>query len=248
MYHSVQKVAGLLKVHPRTVRRLIRSGRLGAVKVGKAWRIPDDTVERLFTAQLRSPAEAEFMTTGEFLQLPETNLPVQLIRGLVVRDGAPFVPHQLLVGRLHLLLHRGIAEPGEGLVLLSPTDVVLSDDTVLQPDLLAVGRDRLHTIGRRVEGPPDLAVEVEAASTRERDLTIKRLLYAEHGVRELWFVSGSRHLIYQWSEPAPGGYRLRRLVEKPACLTSVAFPGFRFSLDELFTGQRRNGDGRPGCP
>ena len=234
MYQSVREVADRLRVHPRTLRRMIRDGRLDAVKVGKEWRIPDQSMDRLLGPGAAGSAEPLFMTAGEFLRLPETNLPVQLLKGWVVRDPAPFVPHQILVGRLHLLLHRGIAEPGHGVVLLAPADVVLSDDTVLQPDLLAVARDRSRIIRQRVEGPPDLVVEVEAESTRERDLTAKRMLYARHGVKEFWFVSGTRHLVLQLSEPADDDYRSRSVLEGPASLTSVAFPGFSVSLAELF--------------
>jgi excisionase family DNA binding protein len=234
LYQSVRQVADRLKVHPRTLRRLIRDGRLDAVKVGKEWRIPQEAMERLLGPGAAEPAEPLFMTAGEFLRLPETNLPVQLIKGWVVRDPAPFVPHQILVGRLHLLLYRGIVEPGQGVVLLAPTDVVLSGDTVLQPDLLAVARNRSSIIGRRVEGPPDLVVEVEAESTRERDLTAKRMLYARHGVKEFWFVSGTRRLVFQLSDPADDDYRSRSVRELPASVTSVAFSSFSISLADLF--------------
>jgi excisionase family DNA binding protein len=244
MYHSVQEFADLLKVDPRTLRRLIRAGKLEAVKVGKEWRIPGSAVEGLSIARPHLPVEPPFMTTAEFLRLPQTNLPVQLIKGQVARDPAPYVPHQLLVGRLHIILHRGIVEPGDGIALLSPTDVVLSDDTVLQPDLLAVGHARSHMVGRRVEGPPDLVVEVEAENTRERDLTSKRMLYAKHGVTEFWFVSGNRRLVYQLSEPSSDDYRVKAVLQEPASLTSVAFPGLRFPLSELFAGQSRDGLGR----
>ncbi len=237
VYRTVQEVSGLLKVHPRTLRRMIRQGKLAAVKVGKEWRIPDGAVDRLLPGHGDAGRPGRlFMTAEEFLRLPVENLPVQLIKGWVARDPAPFVPHQILVGRLHVLLYRGIAEPGHGVVLPSPTDVVLGDDTVLQPDLLAVSRDRSHIIGRRVEGPPDLVVEVEADNTRERDLTTKRMLYAKHGVREFWFVSGGGSFLLQLSEPADDDYRARSVYEKPAAVTSRAFPGLTVSLADLFEG------------
>ncbi|MCK5307190.1 MAG: helix-turn-helix domain-containing protein [Zetaproteobacteria bacterium] len=37
---TVQEVCNLLRVHPNTVYNWIRSGRLSAFKVGRAWRIP----------------------------------------------------------------------------------------------------------------------------------------------------------------------------------------------------------------
>lgn len=236
VFLSVDEVARQLRLEPRTVRRLIRRGEIPAVKVGKQWRVPADALAGLRAEARAAAAEPLFMTTEEFLRLPVENLPVQLVKGLVVRDPAPFVPHQVLVGRLHILLHRGVEEAGEGMVLLSPTDVVLSHDTVLQPDLLAVRRERLHIVGKRVEGPPDLVVEVEAEHTRERDLTVKRMLYAKHGIPEMWYASGSRRLLIQFVEPIEDDYRLRVVHTAPARVESRSFPGLVADLDQVFRG------------
>ena len=39
MFHTVERVAERLAVHPKTVLRFIRDGRLRATRIGKAWRI-----------------------------------------------------------------------------------------------------------------------------------------------------------------------------------------------------------------
>ena len=39
MFHTVEQAAGRLVVHPKTVLRFIRDGRLRATRIGKAWRI-----------------------------------------------------------------------------------------------------------------------------------------------------------------------------------------------------------------
>ena len=38
-YYSVDEIAELLKIHPKTIQRYIREGRLKANKVGKSWRV-----------------------------------------------------------------------------------------------------------------------------------------------------------------------------------------------------------------
>lgn len=38
-YYSVDEIAELLKIHPKTVQRYIREGKLKANKVGKSWRV-----------------------------------------------------------------------------------------------------------------------------------------------------------------------------------------------------------------
>lgn len=38
-YYSVEQVASLIDMHPKTIQRYIREGKLKAQKVGKAWRV-----------------------------------------------------------------------------------------------------------------------------------------------------------------------------------------------------------------
>lgn len=38
-YFTVEQIADLLQMHPKTVQRYIREGKLRAVKVGKGWRV-----------------------------------------------------------------------------------------------------------------------------------------------------------------------------------------------------------------
>ncbi|HWQ98839.1 MAG TPA: helix-turn-helix domain-containing protein [Clostridia bacterium] len=38
-YYTVEQIAQMLQMHPKTVQRYIREGKLRAVKVGKGWRV-----------------------------------------------------------------------------------------------------------------------------------------------------------------------------------------------------------------
>lgn len=38
-YYTVEQISHMLDLHPKTVQRYIREGRLHAVKIGKAWRV-----------------------------------------------------------------------------------------------------------------------------------------------------------------------------------------------------------------
>lgn len=46
VFHTTNEVADLLKVHVKTIREMIKSGRLQAVRVGKEYRITEDQVRR----------------------------------------------------------------------------------------------------------------------------------------------------------------------------------------------------------
>lgn len=251
MYHTVQDVAELLKLSRRTVYRMIAAGRLRATRVGKEWRIPEDALAALLgeasgVAEGRAaysvpPAprrladnKYDFMTTDEYLNLPEENRTMHLIHGFLVRDPGASVSHQELVGRLYLLLHGTVREGDAGFVYLAPVDVILDVDTVLQPDLLVISKERREIIGDRVRGAPDLVIEIASPTTQERDLTTKRLLYARYGVAEYWFVSGYDRVLIQFWQPEGDRYGRRAIHKAPTTVKSIRFPSLLVELGGLF--------------
>ena len=74
-------------------------------------------------------------------------------------------------------------------VFVAPTDCILSNVTVVQPDVFYIAADRLAIISERgIEGAPTLVVEVLSPSTAHLDRGRKMKLYAEHGVLYYWIV------------------------------------------------------------
>jgi hypothetical protein len=79
-------------------------------------------------------------TTDEYLRMPETVLPQELVWGVVRDAPAPAPGHQSVVGLLFLSLTAHLARHGGGRVWLSPIDVVpdRGRHLVVQPDLIVV--------------------------------------------------------------------------------------------------------------
>jgi len=123
---------------------------------------------------------------ADYWKLPEGE-PVELIRGRLVVSPAPDTSHQSIVGLLHVFLFN-IAGRSGGRTLMAPTDVVLDDHTILQPDLLYVRKERRNILQQRVVGPPDLMIEILSPHNSRRDRVDKLSLYAEYGVAEYWIV------------------------------------------------------------
>lgn len=44
---TVKQVSAVLSVHPETVKRLLRAGKLKGFKVGKDWRVSEDALREL---------------------------------------------------------------------------------------------------------------------------------------------------------------------------------------------------------
>ncbi|MEM9353272.1 MAG: Uma2 family endonuclease [Planctomycetota bacterium] len=131
-------------------------------------------------------AEAGPRRAADYWQLPEGE-PVELIHGRFIMSPSPNTTHQIVLACLMGELLR-IAKSNEALVLPAPTDVVLSDHTILQPDILYISKQRRGIVHQHVEGPPDIVVEIASPSTSRRDRLDKRVLYAEYGVAEYWMV------------------------------------------------------------
>lgn len=128
------------------------------------------------------------MTATEFLELPETNLPTELINGEVFRMPAPQLSHQDVVLMLAIFLKQKLAT---GKVYVAPVDVYLDDENVIQPDVLWISPDNQQCVsveGKYLRGAPDLVVEVFSPGTARRDKRDKFRLYQKYGVREYWMV------------------------------------------------------------
>ena len=111
----------------------------------------------------------------------------ELIYGRFYVTPSPTPSHQLVASLLWRELY-AIARRCGGLALAAPLDVVLDDHTVVQPDVSYFTAARRGIVGRRVEGAPDLIVEILSPSTSRTDRGEKLKLYADSGVQEYWLV------------------------------------------------------------
>jgi Uma2 family endonuclease len=118
----------------------------------------------------------------------------ELVFGRFHLTPSPFPRHQVVVTMLLLHFHR-IAKAAGGFVFIAPLDVVLADHSVVQPDLLYMSAARLELVGNRVEGAPDLVVEVLSPGTARFDRGRKLQLYSLYGIEEYWLVDHERRQI-----------------------------------------------------
>jgi Uma2 family endonuclease len=129
---------------------------------------------------------------ADYWQLPEGES-VELLRGRFMMSPSPIPLHQIVAGRLNRILQKAEIADG-GLALLAPMDVVLADDTVVQPDLLYIAQDRRSIVQNCIEGPPDLIIEILSPTTERRDRLEKLDLYARYRVAEYWMVDPQKEL------------------------------------------------------
>lgn len=173
------------------------------------------------------------LTYEEYRRLPDDQR-YELMEGELVMTPAPTSRHQRILVRLSSSLDLFTYERGLGVVLVAPTDVVLSTHTVLQPDLLFVASGRTSIIDPQgaVHGAPDLVVEILSPSTAQRDLQIKRQLYSQYGVREYWIVDPDARLVEVLTHQGSGLDTWQRFTSD-AVLTSTVIPGLKVKLAEI---------------
>ncbi len=146
-------------------------------------------------AEATWPLPGRPMTRADLDELPKDGRRYELIDGVLVVSPSPSWLHQRAAFRLAKLLDAERAEDVE--VFTAPLDVDVSDDTLMQPDILVVRSDRLGD-GGRLTGLPELAVEVLSPSTRRFDLVLKRSRYEAAGCPSYWVIDPEAPSIVAW--------------------------------------------------
>jgi Uma2 family endonuclease len=182
---------------------------------------------------MQKPATGHW-TYEDYLRLPDDGTRCEIIEGERLMTPAPASRHQWASIHLASALLTFVERNGLGVVYEAPYDVVLAQDTVVQPDIVVV----LKTHDARLKesglfGAPDLAIEILSPSTEDRDRSRKMRAYARHGVQEFWIVDPEEkrieiHLLEQG-----------RMVRKTDCRAGAAsslvvVPGFAIELDSVF--------------
>ena len=113
----------------------------------------------------------------------------------------------------------------------APMDVFLSDEDIVQPDLLVVCNP--NQIKRKIEGAPDLVVEILSDSSGYRDRHLKLELYARAGVKEYWIVTPWPALV-ELLLLERGRYVVHKTFGKDQTLISPTFPDLQITLTDVF--------------
>jgi Uma2 family endonuclease len=132
--------------------------------------------------------------------------------------------HQRISLKLSMLLEHHAASHGLGQVFSAPVDCILSDSTVVQPDVVFVDTARLERVSSGgIEGAPALVVEILSPSSIEIDRHIKFQLYARYRALRYWIVDPDARTIESYSLSGEG----YDLAGRVAGAEAVSLPHFR---------------------
>lgn len=140
----------------------------------------------------------------------------ELLDGELLVTPAPGARHQLVVAAMHVALATYCREERVGVAMISPADIELIAESIMQPDIFVVPEELIP-----VDPPAGwdwitrllLAVEVLSPSTQREDRIRKREFYLEHGVPEYWIVDSEARVVERWTGESSRPEILRDYIE-----------------------------------
>ncbi len=157
----------------------------------------------------------------------------EVINGRLYEMPAPLVIHQIISKNIFRILDDFVNKGKGGIVLYSPVDIILSEVTVVQPDLVFISKDKKEIIKDRIYGPPDLVVEIVSPTSYYRDRYEKFRIYEEHKVKEYWLVYPGEKAIEVWVLKE-GKYELYSIASSEGKVKSEVLKGLEVDLKEVF--------------
>jgi Uma2 family endonuclease len=171
------------------------------------------------------------LTFADWLRFPDDGRLYEILEGELYVTPPPGIEHQRISRNLLLAFSRYSLK---GEVLYAPVGVRLSDEDVLEPDLVLVLREHANRIGAQViEGAPDIVVEILSPGTARRDLGPKREKYRDAGVPEYWIVDPASSSVEVLSL-RDGAYVRHGLFRRNETLRSSLLPELEIALAEVF--------------
>jgi len=138
------------------------------------------------------------MDYEEFLEWSDEDVHAEWKEGEVVIHKPPKLIHQSVVEFLNKLIGFYVDLADSGKITIAPFEVKLSPTgSAREPDLFFVAKENLSCLTQdRLNGPPDLVIEIVSKSSVKYDRDEKFKDYQQSGVREYWII-----------DPSPGKQR-----------------------------------------
>ncbi len=182
---------------------------------------------------ISQPIEKGTWTIEEWLSA-EMEPRCEFENGRLIPMASASYRHNDIMAVLYYNIRRYGRQRRAGTALLE-VDVALPTGMGFIPDVTFIRTEhteQLLTPKGKVEGVPDLVVEVISPSTRTRDTVHKLRAYHEAGVRWYWLIDSETLTIYEYQH-TPEGYLLRTTAEAGEVFESKALEGFTLNLQEL---------------
>jgi Uma2 family endonuclease len=174
------------------------------------------------------------LTYDDYCLLPNDRNRYEILDGELSVTPAPATKHQTALGNLYRFLANYVVANQLGKLFIAPTDLILAATTVVQPDLIFIGSDRLHLVtDRAIEGAPTLVIEVLSPTTHRTDRVTKAQLYAKNSVTNYWLIDPDQQTVEAY-ELVGDHYDLAASARDAEVFAPSLFPGLSIQLSDLW--------------
>ena len=246
---TARELAEKLELSVETIWRYTRENKIPYIELGnRQYRyVMDDVMASLSQEEPESGAMVRedaahcystdrIYTYSDYLQLSDAgNYHYEILDGELVKAPTPTTLHQRVSYKLqYLLLHYFWERDPKAEVFSSPIDLTLSETNVLQPDLVYVPGDSNIVEEQRINGIPELVVEIMSPSTQRKDRLSKLRIYFKAGIPHYWLVDPEVQTIEAFALLDTGEYAVRSGAEGSEAFTHTDFPGLTIELGTLW--------------
>ncbi len=178
-------------------------------------------------------AEKKQATYDDYLNTPEGGK-FQLVAGEIIEMTSPSLYHQRIITKLSTIINNFLSKHNIAELFVAPLDVYFSETEVYQPDIIILLNESFSKMKEnKIEGAPDLVVEVLSPSTAYYDLKHKKSIYEKHGVREYWVVDPIDKTV-EILENQNGKFHLIGEFSKTDTAKSSLLAGMEVGLERIF--------------
>jgi Uma2 family endonuclease len=158
----------------------------------------------------------------------------ELIGGAFFMVPAPNTKHQYTSIEIEFRIRKFLEKNELGMVFYAPYDVVLSNEDVVQPDIIFIVKENFHIITKdNIKGSPDLLIEIISEKSAQRDRIIKRRLYEKYGIKEYWLVDIEKEEI-EILTLQQDSYKTYGIFKANDTISSYVLKGLCFKVKDVF--------------
>lgn len=173
------------------------------------------------------------VTAEELFRMPDDDFKYELVDGRLIKMSPTGAQHGVIAIRLAAVLNRHVEDRGLGVALTAGFKLRSDPDTVREPDIAFVRRERIPASGVPVAywlGPPDLAVEVISPTDRPGYLKRKVADYLSCGVQMIWVIHPRTRTVTVYRPGSPPAI----FAEADTLDGADVIPGFTYQISRLF--------------
>ncbi len=165
-------------------------------------------------------------------EYPEGPL-VELHKGDLFMVPSPNIKHQRISLNLSVTISNIIESKNLGTLFTAPIDVILSEKTVIIPDLVFIKTENSYMISEKnISGCPDFIIEI-LSTNRTNDLVKKKDIYQKFGVLEYWIVDPNEEIILKYVLENEK-YKLSGKIDKTSKFIKIDTINIEISMEKIF--------------